>query len=462
MRVRLLTDFGSTYTKVTAVAAGEAKVLGQAQAFTTVATDITEGFEAALEKLRGQLGPFEIQEQWAASSAAGGLKMVTVGLVPDLTAKAAHLGALSAGARVLKVYSYELTREDLAEIQALQPDMILLTGGTDGGNQTRVWTNAQALTELTLRVPMIYAGNNRLAQKVDRLWRQAGQEAYLCENVMPGFGALNLEQVRRLIRQLFLKRIVQAKGLSKVQSQLARILLPTPAAVYQALDLLSRGLPGEVGLGALLAFDVGGATTDVYSMMKGMPEDPSILFQGLPEPFAKRTVEGDLGVRYSMASLIEAIGQETLLKECELQAQVFEDWCRRLEAEPHLLWQEYAESDALDWALAKGAVREGVRRHGGTLTVEYTPSGPVRIQRGKDLRQADFIIGTGGVIVHSQRPRSILTAALARPEDGPLSLLPTQAKILLDQDYLLSAMGLLSLKHPAAALKIMKNRLKAL
>ena len=134
MHAVLLIDFGSTYTKLTAVDLDEPKVLGSAQAFTTVATDISEGLEAALSKLESSLGRLPYQSRLACSSAAGGLNMLASGLVPGLTSKAARLAAFGAGAKVIKTYAYQLTAEDLREIQAIKPDIFLLSVGIDGGN----------------------------------------------------------------------------------------------------------------------------------------------------------------------------------------------------------------------------------------------------------------------------------------------------------------------------------------
>ena len=134
MKAVLLIDFGSTFTKLTAVDLDSERLLGTAQAYTTVETGIHEGFQKGLALLEEETGPLVYEETYACSSAAGGLRMIAVGLVPDLTGKAARLASLGAGAKVLKVYGFELTGSDVAEIEAARPDIILLVGGTDGGN----------------------------------------------------------------------------------------------------------------------------------------------------------------------------------------------------------------------------------------------------------------------------------------------------------------------------------------
>ena len=133
MKAILLIDFGSTYTKVTAVDVDSETILGTAQSYTTVQSDILNGLNNALALLRETIGPVEFSGQYACSSAAGGLRMVAIGLVPELTANAARQASLGAGAKVIKTYSYGLTEGDLAEIDRIAPDICLLTGGTDGG-----------------------------------------------------------------------------------------------------------------------------------------------------------------------------------------------------------------------------------------------------------------------------------------------------------------------------------------
>ena len=125
----LLIDFGSTYTKVTAVDLKEARLLGTASSYTTVQTDINEGLNNALRLLFDKTGKIQFDRRFACSSAAGGLKMISCGLVPELTAEAARMASLGAGAKVMKVYSYQLTEEDAEEILRLSPDIFLLTGG---------------------------------------------------------------------------------------------------------------------------------------------------------------------------------------------------------------------------------------------------------------------------------------------------------------------------------------------
>ncbi|MBR6793303.1 MAG: glutamate mutase L, partial [Clostridia bacterium] len=159
MRPVLLIDFGSTYTKLTAVDLEGECLLGTAAAYTTVQTDINDGLRAALAQLEQKTGPLSYSQTFACSSAAGGLRMVTSGLVPELTGEAARLASLGAGAKVVGVYAFQLTEDDLEEIAGLQPDIFLLVGGTDGGNTECILHNARMLASLKGSFPIIIAGN---------------------------------------------------------------------------------------------------------------------------------------------------------------------------------------------------------------------------------------------------------------------------------------------------------------
>lgn len=144
----LTVDFGSTYTKLTAIDTEQGEVLGTASAFTTIETDVMEGFRNGMQKLEKKIGTFEYDRLLCCSSAAGGLKMVALGLVPELTAKAAKMAASSAGAKVVKTYSFEISQAEQEEIYEINPDLVLLCGGTDGGNKDVILANAKRLCQI--------------------------------------------------------------------------------------------------------------------------------------------------------------------------------------------------------------------------------------------------------------------------------------------------------------------------
>ena len=225
-------------------------------------------------------------------------------LVPELTAKAARQASLGAGAKVIKTYSYELTEGDLQEIDQINPDICLLTGGTDGGNKENIVFNAQMLAKAKHDFPIIIAGNRNCADKCQEILKD--KQTYVCENVMPRLDIPNVEPVQKKIREIFLEQIVKAKGLSRAQQLVQGILMPTPSAMLTAMKLLAKGCEGEDGIGDLVGVDLGGATTDIYSMSFGLPTTGMTALKGLREEYAKRTVEGDIGMRYSIHGIVDA------------------------------------------------------------------------------------------------------------------------------------------------------------
>jgi len=457
----LLLDFGSTYTKLTAVDMENEEILATAKDITTIEDDIMIGFNKAYVKLQEQLKGKEVNfvKKLACSSAAGGLKMVAIGLVPELTAEAAKRAALGAGARVLKVYSYELTEDEVQEIKEADLDIILLAGGTNGGNKQCILHNAKMLVKHKVNLPMVVAGNKSANDEIKEIFKDAGFYFSITENVMPQLNALNVEPAREEIRKVFMEKITDAKGLSNAESFVNGILMPTPAAVLKAARALSEGSDEEEGIGDLVIIDIGGATTDVHSIAMGEPTKPGVNMKGLEEPFAKRTVEGDLGMRYSAVSLWEAAGSRKLRKYLNDEDRKInlEENCRYRNQNIRMV-PESAEEIKFDEAMAKVATELSMERHCGTIESIYTPMGAVYNQMGKDLMEVKYIIGTGGVLVHSENPANILNAGTFNKEN-PVSLRPQDPKYLLDKTYILSAMGLLAQDYPDKAVRIMKKYL---
>jgi len=447
MRAVLLIDFGSTYTKVAAVDVEGGEVLGVSQSHTTL-EDIGIGLDRAVELLREKIGGVEFAERYACSSAAGGLRMIASGLVPSLTAEAAKRAALGAGAKVIRTYSYELTEGDLSEIARLRPDILLLTGGTDGGNRDCILHNARKAAELEADFPVVVAGNRGALDECVRILAGAGREAIACENVMPTFNHLNIEPAQRVIRDLFLRRIIAAKGLTRAQALIDGILMPTPSAVLTALTLYAQDA------GELTAVDLGGATTDVYSITEGLPTRAGTVLKGLPEPYAKRTVEGDIGMRFSARGVVEGAGMRALCDYSGRPEAEVEAWLSTIDRSPGALAKAPAERD-IDRALATLAIELGLLRHAGEIEQVYTPLGVAYQQTGKDLTRVKQILLTGGALVHAGDPRGIARRAMAG--NHPSSLMPREAVPVLDSRYALFAMGLIRPKYPALARSLLKK-----
>jgi uncharacterized protein (TIGR01319 family) len=289
--------------------------------------------------------------------------------------------------------------------------------------------------------------------------RRGDKDVRITENVMPGLGQINVRPARRTIRDLFGERIVEAKGFKAAEAYVERILMPTPAAVLRAARLLAQGADGEEGLGELVVVDVGGATTDVHSIAAGDPQDPTVIQRGLPEPTSKRTVEGDLGLRVSALSLLEAAGRERLRQQIAVPGNRDLAAVARALAEDVGRVPRNSEERAIDEGMARAAVGLSVSRHVGTLRELTLPTGHYFVQEGKDLTGVGHVVGTGGIFGHTTQARQILAAALFDPAD-PLLLKPRAPRLYVDRRYILWAMGLLSRVDAQAAVRLMRRHLE--
>lgn len=467
MHVVLLVDFGSTHTKVLAVDLDREEVVGRAQAMTTVEEDITIGLNKALDRLFSDSGVAErdIVARYASSSAAGGLRMAAIGLVPSLTLEAARRAALGAGAKVVWSSGYELDESSLDEVRAAACDIILLSGGTDGGDKKTIIANARLIAQSDIAAPVIVAGNRVAAATVRRILDDAGKQSFQVENVLPVLDQVNVEPAQALIRDLFIRQITSAKGLNRAQEYIGDIVMPTPKATLQAATLLADGTEDEAGIGPLLIVEVGGATINIHSVADGRPADRKTIVRGLPEAHTKRTVEGDLGIRYNAPTILEHVGAarclerlRAVLPDADLDAEGLEARVHTLSADVGYVPRTDLD-DAIDRVLAESAVSFAVERHAGTLKQEFTLAGDVQVQQGKDLTQVPNLIGTGGIFKYGRWPAKVLAAALYDP-GVPWSLKPMKPAAWLDQEYLLYGIGLLAEHSPAKALRIAKKYLK--
>jgi len=451
----LFIDFGSTYTKVTLVDIENEEIVGTGKSYTTVETDVTIGYNNALGKLFSKVkGEVNIIKKLACSSAAGGLKIIAIGLVPELTAEAAKRAALGAGARVIKTYSHNLNNSELLEIKNSDADMILLAGGTDGGNAECIIHNAGMIAKHNIQIPVVVAGNKSCNDDIKDTF-EGKIEYYFTENVMPNLNNINVEPARETIRSIFMKQIVNAKGMEHVEESISEILMPTPASVLKAAEVLSKGTKDEFGIGDLAVIDIGGATTDIHSIGEGAPSKPSVILRGLEEPIAKRTVEGDLGMRYSAISVFEAAGTRLLKKYLNIQDYDLENEFKKRYENTSFI-PEMEKDIAFDEGIAKVCADISMKRHAGRVEAIFSPLGAMYSQVGKDLMELPYIVGTGGVIVNSKNPQKILEASLFTMDD-PDSLKPRHPKFLIDKDYILSAMGLLAMTDANMAVRMLKK-----
>ena len=453
----LTVDFGSTYTKLTLIDVARAEIVATASAFTTITTDVLEGFNNAWQKILAQHPDAHYDRLLSCSSAAGGLKMVALGLVPSLTSKAAKMAASSAGAKVVKTYAYEISHAEQEEIYEINPDLVLLCGGTDGGNKEVILANARRLAEIDRPFAIVAAGNKSASYDLEEIFAQCDKKCVVTENVMPEFGQLNILPARQCIMDLFISRIIDAKGLGEVQKRAELEIIPTPFAVLKACELLSKGIDEEhPGWGDLMAVDLGGATTDIYSMTDGAPSMDNVLIKGIPEPYSKRTVEGDLGMRYSLKALEDETDVKALARAYGVTPEAIVDWVERCAASPDTVAEPGSQEQVIEEALAYSAVDIAVERHAGVISKVYTPIGEMFTLVGKDLTQVPRLIGIGGALINSSDPARILSGSRFNSQRYEYAK-PKEPQFYLDKRYIIASMGLLSQVAPEVALTILQR-----
>ncbi|UWU19582.1 glutamate mutase L (plasmid) [Rhizobium sullae] len=435
-------DIGSTWTKGVAFALrpdNGLRLLSQGSHPTTV-QDLSIGFETVLHSL---VLPGEDYELCYSSSAKGGLAVAAVGLVPELTAEMAKVTACSSGARLTQSFAYELSEEDIDTLKKSAPDIILLSGGSDGGNVFYPARNAEKIAGANIACSVVYAGNRSAREQVAKALQS--QDVVYAENVLPTLDTPNPEPARSAIREIFLSKITSGKGLDRIIDRTGSEPCPTPYALYEFCRSLATHAPE---LGEFVLIDMGGATTDVYSYHEELPV-PGIVRRGLPEPTIKRTVEGDLGMRVSAVSALEAAGQMSPLPESDSGALV--SYVEKLTSAPEHLAVTPQER-RFDALLAGANIATSLMRHAGRAHEVATADGVVTVQTGRDLTSVKTMIGTGGYLSHSADfdPRTHLSE-VGIDKFGKRILVSQCKSYLRDPANLLPLLANVSRKHPAAA-----------
>ncbi|MBN1146752.1 MAG: glutamate mutase L [Anaerolineales bacterium] len=427
MHLEILTiEVGSTITKANGFRQREGRFEHLAQGFapTSIASgDVGLGVDQAMADLQASSG-LQINDPqiFVNSSAAGGLRMTVHGLTHSMTVRAAREAALGAGAIVKLVTAGVLGDSDLEDIRSINPNIILLAGGVDFGEKEIILRNAERLASLQINVPVIYAGNSAIRQPVRKIFEAAGIETLTADNVFPDVDVINIEPVRRLIHEVFNLHIIHASGMARLGELTQWSILPTPGAVLLGAELFAQSL------GDCLVCDVGGATTDVHSVTDGSLEWTSKMTE--PEPRAKRTVEGDLGVYINAQNIIELAGDPA--------------WQARL-VDLQALPRTEQELELTRWLCAR-AVETAIRRHVGVITDLYTPTGKRQIVKGKDLTAIKWLVGTGGALSRVPGGEAILRSICKGP--GKYLLPPPDVRVLIDCDYRFSALGTLAQAYP--------------
>ncbi|MGI5241416.1 glutamate mutase L [Dactylosporangium sp. CA-139066] len=385
-------DVGSTDTKLAVVDVDTGDLVSTATHPTTLATDVLDGVDALL----GGCGP--VQEVYCCSSAGGGLRLAVIGYEQLVSADAAHRVALSAGARVVHVAAGPLSVAQLAQVRAARPDVVLLAGGTDGGDSGTIVHNARRLAAARWRVPVVVAGNNETTAGIVELLQSRRLPVVAAGNVLPRIGVTEPGPARAAIRDLFIRHVIGGKRLSRGPRFARLVTAATPDAVLTGVGVLARRLDGD-----LLVVDVGGATTDVYSALQPRERAPDAV-AGVS--WQARTVEGDLGVRWNVPGITAAAGRERV-----------------------------GVGDG-PLGLAAAAATVAVRRH---------------TRAGRDLRHVVSVVASGGVFRHAEPAAA--TAALHRVLGDHAGgwALPRNPRAGVDTAYVLAAAGLLAGEHPAAA-----------
>lgn len=472
----LAVDCGSTTTKAILFgreSGGPMRTLGRGEAPTTVEApfeNVMIGFRNAVAELqelthRRLLGPdgklmigagpeAGVDLFCATSSAGGGLQMMVTGLVRTMTAESAQRAALGAGAIVMDVISSDDGRaphERIRRIRHLRPDIVLLSGGVDGGAVSQVVELAELLVAAdpkarfgkTFKLPVIYAGNRDAASEVKRLLGESFA-LEVVENLRPTLERENLEPARKAIHEAFLKHVMShAPGYGELLELASVDVLPTPSAVGRMVQLAARGRYG----GNVLAVDIGGATTDVFSVFGGE---------------FHRTVSANLGMSYSLANVMVESGIANIARwlPFEIPEPDLRDRLRNKMIRPttipetldELLLEQAAAREALRLALIhhrslarglKGVVRQR------TIADTFDQKGPG--EELVDMSAVDLIIGSGGVLSHAPARASALLMMLDAFEPRGITFMA------VDSIFMMPHLGVLSTVDPDSALELLER-----
>ena len=483
LNVIVATDCGSTTTKAILI---ERKAEGYRQTFrgeapTTVEApfeDVTRGVLnslAELEELSGRrildgeriITPARAGEgvdiYITTSSAGGGLQMMVAGVVKSMTAESAQRAALGAGAIVMDVLASNDRRaphEKIERIRTLRPDMVLLSGGTDGGTVRHVVELAEFLAAAkprprlgsSFKLPVVYAGN-RDARDAVRSALADEAELHITENLRPVLERENLGPARDEIHDLFLKHVMaQAPGYKKLMSWVGAEIMPTPAAVGNIIQRIAR----EQGLN-IVGVDIGGATTDIFSDFQTPAGE-----DGLGERVFHRSVSANLGMSYSVSNVLAETGIDNILRwvpfdidEADLRDRIKNKMIRPTTV-PHLL-----EDLKIEQAIAREALRlafvqhkllavglKGIQR-GRTISESFdeTMAGQTVI----NMRALDLLVGSGGVLSHAPRRSQAMMMLIDAFEPEGVT------RLAVDSIFMMPHLGVLAQVHAAAAAEVFQR-----
>jgi len=479
----LVTDCGSTTTKAVLF---EKKSEGWRQTFrgeapTTVeepVADVTVGAKnafAEVQELSGRLilkdtvsddaAPFVITAANKAegidlylstSSAGGGLQMIVGGVVREMSAQSAERAALGAGAIVLDILSADDGREEhekIERIRHLKPDIVLITGGVDGGTKSHVVEIAELLLAAspkprfgdTLKLPIIYAGNKEARVEVEEILKSIAHVESV-ENIRPVLEQENLKPARDRIHEFFLKHVMShAPGYGKLLNWTPVAVMPTPGAVGKMINDFALRRDMQV-----LAVDIGGATTDVFSVFRNQSD----------EMIFNRTVSANLGMSYSIANVLIEAKTEGISRwlPYEMADHEIHDRLRNKMIRPTSIPQTI-EDLYLEQAVSREALRlsllhhrslavglSGQRQKRGIADIFTQSTGHEELV---NMKRLDLVIGSGGVLSHAPDRRQAALMMLDAYE------LEGITQIAVDSIFMLPHLGVFSTVHPEAAEEIL-------
>ena len=480
INVILATDCGSTTTKAILIEKvdGHYRQTYRGEAPTTVeqpVADVTVGVVNAVTEVGELAGRRLVDDAGniirpakdgegcdiyiSTSSAGGGLQMMVAGIVREMTAASAKRAALGAGAIVMDTIASNdkrLPHEQIQRIRELRPDMILLSGGTDGGNATKVVEIAELIAPAKpqprfgkeYRMPLVYAGNKDAAPLVAKVFDNS-VELKIVDNLRPVLERENLGPARDAIHDLFLEHVMaHAPGYNKLIEWTDAPIMPTPGAVGNILQTIAE----RQGITAV-GVDIGGATTDVFSVFR----DPDS-----EEPVFNRTVSANLGMSYSISNVCAEATLPMILRwvhfdmdERDLRNRVKNKMIRpttipqTLEA---LIFEQAVAREALRLAYIQhkefATTLKGVQQQ---RTVGDTFSQQTSGQTIVDNMKLNLLVASGGVLSHA--PRMHQTAAMLVDAFEPEGF-TTLAK---DSIFMMPHLGVLAQVHPAAALEVFER-----
>jgi uncharacterized protein (TIGR01319 family) len=479
LRTVLVTDCGSTTTKALLFEKREDRwhQTFRGEAPTTVeepVADVTVGALNAFTEVQElsnrailkDHGPFEVTAEDATrgidlylstSSAGGGLQMLVAGVVRNITTESAERAALGAGAIVMESISADDGREDhekIERIRHVKPDIILVTGGIDGGSTAHVVEMAEILVAAaprprfgdTLRLPVIYAGNANAANDVTEILSGIAN-VVVVENVRPTLDSENLGPAREAIHEFFLSHVMShSPGYGKLLSWSPVPVMPTPAAVGDMVQSYAERTNQNV-----LCVDIGGATTDVFSVFRDRAGTQVF----------NRTVSANLGMSYSVANVLVEAGAAHIqrwlpfdLSEAELR-----DRLRNKMIRPTSIPQTI-EDLYLEQAVCREALRLSLKHH-RSLAIglegkkERSIADVFRQSTDRyelvDLMQLDVVIGSGGVLSHAP---SRMQAALMMIDGFGLAGI---TQLTVDSIFMMPHLGVFASVHPQAAQEIFEH-----